>query len=61
MKPERLYRCPVCGDIVSEQEIEESMQSGGMGMCYCQYKDGQRILIEYDVYHLIQTAREKDV
>jgi len=67
MKPKKLYRCPKCGDIITDQELEWRMEGGGMGMCYCEFsaidQDGDvfypRIFHEYDVYHLSgETANE---
>lgn len=67
MKPEKLYRCPTCGDIITEQALERSMESGGIGMCYCEFsaidEDGDvwypRIYNEYDVYHLSPTKAKQ--
>ncbi len=61
MNPEKLYRCSACGTIVTDEELERSMESGRMGMCYCEYsaidpETGDvwypRIFNDYDVYHL---------
>lgn len=47
---QRFYRCPECGDIVTEDEIEEDRISGGYGCCMCKYGNGSRILVEYEPY-----------
>jgi len=70
MKPEKLYRCPICGDIVTEEELELEMKFGGTGYCYCEFMETDpetgdvwfpRILHEYDVYHLsTPIAREEN-
>ena len=49
-KDERLYVCPVCGDIVSETYILESLTTGGYGMCMCKFGNGQRVLVRYEPY-----------
>lgn len=45
-----LFICPECGDIVTEEDILESLTSGGFGMCMCKFGDGQRTLVRYDPY-----------
>jgi len=47
----KLYRCPVCGDVLTEEEWEADFEIGGNGMCPCDFKDGERVYHEYDVYH----------
>lgn len=46
----RLFVCPECGDIVTEDEILEDLTTGGYGMCTCKFDNGQRILVRYDPY-----------
>jgi len=46
----KLYRCPVCGDVLTEEEYSAQFESGGSGYCYCQFSDGNRILIDYEVF-----------
>lgn len=48
----RLYRCPHCGDTLTDAEYEEMMDNTGNGYCLCQFKDGERIFVGYDVYVL---------
>lgn len=60
MKPKRLFRCSVCEDVLTEEEWEEYMETGGSGYCMCGFTkiDGEgeawfpRVLREYDVYLL---------
>ena len=48
--PRRLYRCPACGDVITEEEYLDWL-SVGVGYCMCQYTgDGERILTGYEVY-----------
>lgn len=47
--PKKIYRCPVCGEVLTDAEFKASCLQGG-GYCYCQFKSGERILTEYDVY-----------
>ena len=47
---EKTFICPECGDIVTEDEIMESLTSGGYGMCMCEFGNGQRILVPYESY-----------
>ncbi len=47
-----IYRCPKCGDILTEKEWTDSFDSGGNGMCPCEFRDGNRIYYGYDVYDL---------
>lgn len=49
MSPKKLYRCPACGDVLTEEEYEADCVQGG-GYCYCQFKSGDRILTGYEVY-----------
>jgi hypothetical protein len=34
---EKYYICPSCGDLVTQTKINEFIDSGGMGLCYCGY------------------------
>ena len=57
----KLYRCRVCGDVLTQMEWEADIEIGGIGMCPCDFGDGNRVYYEYDVYHLSPTtAREKE-
>jgi len=60
MKPEKLYRCPACGDIITDEEYEKQLQANISGYCYCDFSTidpdtGEfwlpRILHKYDVYY----------
>ena len=51
-KGQKLFICPECGDIVTEDEILESLTSGGFGMCLCQFGNGQRTLVRYEPHVL---------
>jgi hypothetical protein len=51
----RLYRCPACGDTITEEEYLTGLDIGSMGYCYCEYgmnEDGyyNRTLNEYEVF-----------
>jgi len=48
----KLFRCRFCGDVLTEEEWEEDLECGGIGMCPCDFLDGDRVYHEYDVYHL---------
>ena len=30
-------KCPACGDIVTDAELDERCENGGMPYCYCKY------------------------
>lgn len=68
MKPKKLYRCPVCGDIVTEEKWLESIEHGGSGYCLCEFsaydEKGElwfpRTYNEYDVYHLSAPTVKKE-
>ena len=49
-KDVKRFVCPVCGEIVSETDILESLTTGGYGMCMCKFNNGQRVLVRYDPY-----------
>ena len=51
-KVKTLYRCPICGDVVTDEEYEWLFEIGGNGMCQCDFQDGNRIYYGYDVYRL---------
>lgn len=70
MKPEKLYRCPICGGVLTEETWLEGMDAGGSGYCMCEYMmidPGTRepwyprILHEYDVYHLSAPSAKEGV
>lgn len=52
----KLYRCPICKNILTQEEWEADFKIGGNGMCPCTFADGHRVYIEYDVYHLSPTT-----
>lgn len=59
-KPKKLYRCPKCGDTLTEFEYEADFEIGGNGMCPCDFKDGERVFYEYDTYILeVKDKKEK--
>lgn len=45
----RLYRCPHCGDVLTDAEYEELLTQSGMGYCYCDFMN-DRTLFEYEVF-----------
>ena len=47
-----LYRCPKCGDILTEKEWNDSFVAGGNGLCPCEFRNGSRIYYGYDVYDI---------
>jgi len=47
---EKLFVCPKCGDIVTENDILESLTTGGFGMCLCCFGNGHRTLVRYEPY-----------
>ena len=47
---QKLFICPECGDIVTEEDILEGLTSGGFGMCLCLYGNGSRIFVDYEPY-----------
>ena len=65
-KPQKLFRCPVCGNIITEDRWLEDMKQGGNGYCACEFmtqdENGDvffpRIYHEYDVYAL-QSSEQK--
>jgi hypothetical protein len=44
---EKYFRCPKCGDLETKTGMMESINGGGLGMCYCEFDNG-RTLIPYD-------------
>lgn len=50
LNPQKLYQCPVCGDVVTEDDIVKDLTSGGYGMCMCQYCNGHRTLTHYETF-----------
>ena len=69
MKVEKLYRCPICGSVLTDEEYETQFDYGGSGYCMCEYMmidpgTGEpwypRILHEYDVYHLSTPTARKE-
>lgn len=47
---QKLFICPECGDIVTDDDILESLTNGGFGMCMCKFGNGSRIFVDYDDY-----------
>ena len=41
-----MYKCDSCGRIVTNEEYNEDQEQGSGGYCYCDFKDGERILHE---------------
>lgn len=33
----KYYICPQCGDLKTDEQINDDCSTGGMGMCSCQY------------------------
>ena len=54
----KLYRCPACGDTLTEEEYQKDLASGGIGYCSCRFsaKDEHgniwfpREYVEYEVF-----------
>lgn len=51
-KVAKLYRCPICGEVLIDAEYEAMLETSSNGYCLCQFSDGERIFTEYDVYVL---------
>lgn len=51
LEQSKLYICPECGDIVTEDDILEDLTTGGFGCCLCMYGNGSRILVRYEPYN----------
>ena len=47
---QKLFVCPKCGDIVTEDDILEDLSTGGFGCCLCSYGNGSRVLVRYKPY-----------
>ena len=47
---DKLYRCPECGDVLTEEDYQKEMESGSSGYCYCLFSSEDRILVEYEVF-----------
>jgi len=45
-----MWMCPICGDVVTEEDILDDINEGGFGMCMCSYGNGRRIYIQYERY-----------
>ena len=66
MKPEKLYRCPACGHVITDKIYKLDLETGGPGYCNCEFsavdENGEiwypRIYHEYDVYHLKERVNE---
>jgi len=66
MKPEKLFRCYACGEVITKEEWLKDLESGGTGYCMCDFsaidEKGEvwypRILHEYDIY-VLQSYTEK--
>lgn len=41
------YRCPECGKVITHDELMDEINSGSMGMCYCEYTQTNRILNQF--------------
>jgi len=53
-KIDKLYRCPVCGEILTDVEYEASFESGGIGYCNCDWTCETRIYHEYEVFEKVK-------
>jgi len=50
--PKKLYRCPNCGETLTDEEWKDTFETGGYGYCLCKFMGGERIVTDYDVYIL---------
>ena len=41
---EKYFLCPVCGDLETKTGMLKLHGSGGLGMCYCQYKNDRQLI-----------------
>lgn len=39
-----MWKCDTCGRIISDEEYKNEILSYGGGNCYCEFKDGRRII-----------------
>jgi len=54
----KLYRCPKCGEVVTDKELDERMDCGGLPYCYCEFsaydENGEiwfpRRYVEYEIF-----------
>ena len=57
---DKLYRCPHCGEVLTEEEYLRNCESGSSGYCLCEFSATDekgdvwfpRIYHEYEVYVL---------
>lgn len=40
MHKEVYYICPNCGNLVTETDLLEACENGGMLYCYCEFNEG---------------------
>ncbi len=41
------YECVNCGKVISEKELNDEIECGSMGMCFCEYTSEDRVLNQY--------------
>ncbi len=57
----KLYRCPACGEVLTEEQYLNMLEWTGNGYCLCQFKDGDRRMTEYEVFTKAKKAGGDEV
>ena len=57
----KYYKCPKCGDTITEVEYNDNIAAFGSCYCTCQYNVGNRILILYDIVKDYKVAQEIEI
>ena len=43
-----MYKCPICGIVLTEKQYQEEIKNGSMGMCFCEYTPEDKVLNKYE-------------
>ena len=68
IKPQKLYRCPECGETLTDKEHDDQIECGSLGYCGCRFmaydENGEvwfpREYIKYDIYYLSSPTTKRD-